>query len=270
MGCTIGPAAACTRLHLALALTKRPCYNGCTAKVVGEVYVSKTYENAFDWLRGMFGHLDTAIAGAMAMAKREHGLTPQCKGSGCSFCCYDVSGMSALEAAVAVDYAASLPAEDQEIIERQGRAYIAAHKADGTLMPVMANTDEPVFEVTEEFEAKLMPATRTSLRHNTPCMFLHPKTKACMIYEVRPFACRGHHQFMPPETCNERSETGSAFLHAVDLTEIKTWFYGSIRESGLAALPFGEIHAIIHKHFDAENPEFEPLPWVEYADGGGE
>jgi Fe-S-cluster containining protein len=222
--------------------------------------MSEVYDNPFDWLRSMFRHVDSLVEEATSRAEQEGHGKLACKGRGCAFCCYDVSGMSALEAAAAVDYASRLPAEEQAIIERQGEAYVEAHERDGTLLPIMVE-GEP--EGADKMQAGIGGATRTSLKHNTPCMFLHPETKACMIYPVRPFACRGHHSLLPPEeSCDNRDENGSPFSFMVDLLQVKVWFYQSMRRTGLPALPFGEIHAIIHKHFNPDNPDFEPLPWL--------
>ena len=55
---------------------------------------------------------------AIARGEVQTGRKLACKGRGCAFCCYDVSAMSPMEAAIAVDYAARLPEADQAIIER--------------------------------------------------------------------------------------------------------------------------------------------------------
>lgn len=85
-------------------------------------------------------------------------------------------------------------------------------------------------------------------QHKIPCPFLD-NNKACLIYAIRPFACRAHHS-MDAELCKQGYEEGRRLmipsfpLYRTSTDVYSTIFIKVMAERGFASFPVGFIKGL--------------------------
>ncbi len=109
----------------------------------------------------------------MVRKARKKGWTIPCK-RGCDACCSDVAIVSNLEVKVIVDAIQKMPPERQKEIRQRTIEWVKKCEASG----IDSGTSEPDI--------------RAFHRANLVCPLLDTNEHVCTVYEVRPFACRGH------------------------------------------------------------------------------
>ena len=88
----------------------------------------------------------------------------------------------------------------------------------------------------------------TWYRHKIPCPFLD-NNKACLIYPIRPFACRAHHS-MDAELCQKGYEEGRRLmipsfpLYRASTDIYSTIFIKVMAERGFASFPVGFVKGL--------------------------
>jgi len=113
------------------------------------------------------------------------GYPVACQGKGCSQCCYDASLVSLLEAYILLDALTTLPELTRLGVKYRLARWMEIHREEDALMPFFTSDEE--FDP-DPFVRKMV---GVSARRDAPCPFLDDG--ACLVYAVRPFACRGHY-----------------------------------------------------------------------------
>jgi Fe-S-cluster containining protein len=133
-----------------------------------------------------YKEFDVAI-GRLFKKAREEGHSIPCK-RGCDACCYDAALPTHLEMPPIVKRLRQMPAELQVKIRARIIHWVNAMKAGG-VDPFKSEPDIQAFH-----------------RVHEPCPLLDLERHECMVYDVRPFACRGHHVVnVTPAVCANRA-----------------------------------------------------------------
>jgi Fe-S-cluster containining protein len=160
-------------------------------------------------LSEQYKEFDVAIESIFKQARAE-GSTIPCK-KGCHACCYEAVLMTHFEAEPFVDALRALPKDVRRGIKLRLLDWFRRMKKAGVKFGGEPNRSE-------YYKAHLA------------CPALDPETKACLIYDARPIACRAHHIVnASPDVCSnivENPRVPSIMLNEQVNIPFLTWIMG--------------------------------------------
>lgn len=167
---------------------------------------------------------------------RSEGKSVPCK-KGCSACCYDVAWVVQPEAAEIVERVQSMPRKLREQVVEGLRQWLAGMRRSGL------DPDD------------IRPDLRTYHRAKLRCPLLGAQG-LCMVYDVRPMACRGHYVQAPDSSvCSNRAV--EPVIDTVEfplaITQAVMTMLGGRGVVGLAELRDGLLPRVVGKMLGVED-----------------
>lgn len=128
-------------------------------------------------VRRAYAEFDVTVA-ALVRSERAKGTSIPCKAA-CDACCYDVAWGIPEEVGELVERVRSMPSAKRDAVLGRARSWLDGMRAAGL---------DP---------DKKYPDVKTYHRAHLPCPMLDVEHHACMAYDIRPLACRGHYVQAP-------------------------------------------------------------------------
>ncbi len=156
-------------------------------------------------LRAGYQAFDVRVGALVRKARQEKHSIP-C-GEGCSACCYDIAWALQPEAREIAERVQSMPTRRRAKVLESLKTWFAGMRAAG-------------LDVDNH-----MPNVSAYARAHVACPLLDLETRRCMVYAVRPLACRGHYVLAGDASgCADRANNPTV----ITLTVPGDWFAAAI------------------------------------------
>lgn len=139
---------------------------------------------------------------------KEQPSPPLCH-QGCSMCCYQLFTVTPLEAFVCYEYhVRGLETEGRDAFVRKVAALSERVAALSPAATALLQKIETADGLQKMEEVQRPYAAAASEGRYVPCPFLNEATRECLVYEVRPLACRFQFSRMDKKYCDPATQTG--------------------------------------------------------------
>lgn len=210
-------------------------------------------------LRGFLGRaarfMSEAVAFSLDHVKGQTGRTPACQAKGCNACCYDIATVTASEVLLITDAYEALSDGYKEIVRQQNKKWMDVHRRELPDVELVAtNQEHHESWGSQPFEG----VVDVSWKNKTPCSFLHPVSGACMIYDARPAACRGHVSIdlKGPKACEDFLDDVGVY-ERLNVEGIVIHFMKLILEADLPIYPLGDLNAMFEAYLNMEGSDVQ-------------